>query len=65
MNSKLGNAKPGTPTHETAPPPDSPKTVAEDLGAKDRDEPGPGDREKLEDSERESFEAEAMRERDA
>jgi hypothetical protein len=41
------------------------ETITEDPSAKDRDEPGPGDREKLAGDEREHFESDAMRERDA
>ena len=58
---KLGNAKPGTPADQAA----LPSTVGKDPVAKDRDEPGPGDLEKLDHDELENFETEAMRERDA
>jgi hypothetical protein len=53
MERETDQTKPGTATPAVGPDP------------KDRDAPGAGDRERLDRSEREAFEGDAMRERDA
>lgn len=54
----MADETPDRPRCDAGTPPVAPEQ-------KDRDEPGPNDRERLDREERETFEDEAMRERDA